>query len=217
VPGHGVVDRGEILKGYEYEKNRYITIDPAELASLKLETTDTLEIVAFISSGGELPIHYLGNPYYLTPDGIAGMEAYRAIRDALQSTDTYGIGRVVISMVERTVAIMPYANGIIAYALKYPDEIKPSAEVFDGIDDAPTNRSVLKLVEQLIDTKLQPYDPNQYHDTYQDAVRALVKDKLAGVTPTRQVANPPKVINLMDALKASLQDTSKPKRSRKAA
>lgn len=214
VPGIGPVERSDIVKGYEYAKNQYLTIAPEELACLKLETTDTLDLVQFVDVDD---VHaneqYVGDPMFLAPDGKAGAEGYRAIRDALANSGTAGVGRVVISQIERTVLVRPYLNGLLLNALRYQDEVKDAGSIFEGVDDDPVEDGIIAMVTSLISSKLKPLDITAFKDTYQDAVRELIKNKLDGVEIT---APAPKkqaqVVNLMDALKQSLASVTKPKK-----
>ena len=202
VPGIGPVERSEIVKGFEYEKNRYVTIDPDDLKKLKLETTDTIDIVEFVD---DLDPLFLGAPYYLVPDGSVAEEGYRVIREALHQTGKIAVGQLVINGRERVVAIRPFENGLLANALMFEDEIRKPEDYFGSIGEAEIDEDQLAIMEQIIARKTRKFEPKQFVDHYQQAVKELVEEKLQGRLPAKAPERrPAQVINLMDALKRSL-------------
>jgi DNA end-binding protein Ku len=226
VPGLGPVERSEIVKGYEYQKGRYVTIEPADLEKLRLETTDTIDIAEFVETGAFPPV-YLDNPYYLVPDGSLAEEGYRVIREALRETGKVAVGQVVINARERIVAIRPYDQGLLVNALRFPDEVRAAEDFFAGIGNEPANEDELSIMRQIIERRTRKFEPEKFVDHYQAALKELIQKKLAGKLPARPAERKPaQVINLMDALKRSLRETEKaksaaqpsaaPKRRRKA-
>src|SRR6185437_5068338 len=121
VPGIGPVERSDIVKGYEYEKGHYITVDPDDIKRLRLETTDTIDIVEFVE---DIDPIYFDMPYYLVPDGSVAEEGYRVIREALNQTGKIAVGRVVINGQERTIAIRPLGTGLLGNSVRYADEVR---------------------------------------------------------------------------------------------
>jgi DNA end-binding protein Ku len=208
VPGLGPVDRSEIVKGYEYQKGRYVTIEPADLEQLHLDTTDTIDITQFIDVGDLDPV-YVDKPYYLVPDGSLAEEGYRVIRESLRDSGTAAIGQVVINMRERIVAIRPYDQGLLVNALRFPDEVRAADQFFAGIEDEPLDQDELALMRQIITRRTRKFEPDKFVDHYQAALKNLVKEKLAGTLPARPPEHKPaQVIDLMDALKRSLTEES---------
>jgi DNA end-binding protein Ku len=219
VPGIGPVERGDIVKGYEYEKGRYVTIDPDDLKNLKLDTTDTIDIVEFVD---DLDPLFLAAPYYLVPDGSVAEEGYRVIREALRQTDKIAVGQLVINGRERVVAIRPFENGLLGNALLFEDEIRKPEDFFGSIADAEVDEDQLAIMEQIIARKTRKFEPKRFVDHYQQAVKELVEEKLQGKLPEKSPERrPAQVINLMDALKRSLaaeeREESAPTRRKAAA
>ena len=215
VPDIGPVERDDIVKGYEYEKGRYVTVDPDDLKKLRLETTDTIDIVEFVEDID--PIFYAA-PYYLVPDGKVAEEGYRVIRESLRDTGKTAIGKVVINQQERVIAIRPLGEGLLGNALRYEDEIRKPEDFFAGIGAAAVDEDQLAIMEQIIKRKSKEFQPGEFHDQYQEAVRELINEKLAGKLPDKvPERRPAQVINLMDALKRSLAqeggDKAAPKRA----
>jgi DNA end-binding protein Ku len=181
VPGIGPVERDEIVKGYEYQKGQYVTVEPDDLKRLKLETTDTIDITEFVD---EVDPIYFDAPYYLVPDGSVAEEGYRVIREALRETGKIAIGQVVISGQERIVAIRPLGRGLLGNSLHYQDEIRKPEDLFGTIAEDSIDEDQLAIMDQIIKRKTRPFK-----------------------APERK---PAQVINLMDALKRSLAEEEKP-------
>ena len=202
VPGLGPVERDDIVKGFEYEKGRYVTVDPEDLKRLRLETTDTIDIVEFVDAVDPI---YFDAPYYLVPDGSVAEEGYRVIREALAQTGKIAVGQVVINGQERIIAIRPLGTGLLGNALRYADEIRKPEDFFGGIAADGVDKDELAIMDQIIARKTRNFDAGKFVDHYQAAVRQLIDEKLKGklpaATPERR---PAQVINLMDALKRSL-------------
>jgi DNA end-binding protein Ku len=204
VPGLGPVDRSEIVKGYEYRKGQYVTVEPADLEQLRLETTDTIDIAEFVDADDLDPI-YIDNPYYLVPDGSLAEEGYRVIREALRGTGKVAIGQVVINARERIVAIRPNDEGLLVNALRFPDEVRPAGAFLSGSSEEPVDDDELAIMKQIIARRTRKFEPEKFVDHYQAALKELIGEKLAGKLPERPAERKSaQVINLMDALKRSL-------------
>jgi DNA end-binding protein Ku len=204
VPGFGPVERSEIVKGYEYQKGQYVTVEPADLEKLRLDTTDTIEIAEFVDTDGLDPA-YIDSLYYLVPDGSVAEEGYRVIRNALREVQKVAIGQVVINARERIVAIRPYGHGLLASALRFPDEVRAADPFFAGIGEEAVDQGELAIMEQIIARRTRKFAPEKFADHYQAALKELIEHKLAGKLPKQPAERQPaQVINLMDALKRSL-------------
>lgn len=207
VPGIGPVEREDIVKGYEYEKGRYVTVDPEDIKRLRLETTDTIDIVEFAE---DIDPIYFDSPYYLVPDGNVAEEGYRVIREALRDSGKVAVGRVVINGQERIIAIRPLGAGLLGNALRYEDEIRKADDFFGSIKENAVDDDQLAIMEQIIARKTKPFDAGEFVDRYQTALRELISQKLKGKLPAKEPEHrPAQVINLMDALKRSLAEEEK--------
>src|SRR5258708_11722693 len=207
VPGIGPVERDEIVKGYEYQKGQYVTVEPDDLKRLKLETTDTIDITEFVDDVDPI---YFDAPYYLVPDGSVAEEGYRVIREALRDTGKIAIGQVVVGGQERIVAIRPLNTGLLANSLRYEDEIRKPDDFFNTIAADAVDDDELAMMEQIIKRKTRKFEPGKFVDHYQTAVRELINKKLEGKLPDKAPERKPaQVINLMDALKRSLAEEEK--------
>ncbi|HEY8872669.1 MAG TPA: Ku protein [Stellaceae bacterium] len=208
VPGLGPVERDDIVKGYEYEKGRYVTVDPEDLKRLRLETTDTIDIVEFVDAVEPI---YFDAPYYLVPDGKVAEEGYRVIREALAQSGKIAVGQVVINGQERIIAIRPLGMGLLGNALRYEDEIRKPEDFFGAIAADGADEDQLAIMDQIIARKTKKFDAGKFVDHYQTALRELIDEKLKGKVPATEPARrPAQVINLMDALKRSLAEEGAP-------
>ncbi len=207
VPGIGPVERDEIVKGFEYQKGQYVTIDPEDLKRLRLETTDTIDIVEFVDAVDPI---YFDAPYYLVPDSSVAEEGYRVIREALREAGKIAVGQVVINGQERIIAIRPLGRGLLGNALRYQDEIRKPEDFFGAIAADAVDEDQLAIMDQIIARKTRPFDAGKFVDHYQAALRELIDEKLVGKVPAKTPERrPAQIINLMDALKRSLAEEEK--------
>jgi DNA end-binding protein Ku len=206
-PETGPVDRSEIVKGYEIEKGRYVVITDEEIQNVRLETTRTLDIERFVDEG-DIDRLYWNDPYFLVPDGDMAVEAFTVIREAMVKAGQVALGRLVMHQRERLMALEARERGILAYSLRTKREVKDPAELFDRIPDVKPNPQMVEIAAKIIEQQEGPFDPSQFNDRYEDALRALIKDKEKGATVTAP-AEPKEaeVIDLMEALRRSLGQT----------
>ena len=216
-PDIGPVERSDLVKGYEVEKNRYIILTDEEIKSVKLESTKTLDIERFVAAD-EIDRLYWNDPYYLVPDGGVAGEAYGVIRDALRETGRIALGRVVLHTRERLMALEPRDNGLIAWSLRTDAEVRASGSYFDGIPEGKADKGMLAIAEKIIDQQAGDFEPSTFTDRYEEALKALIASKEKGAAPV--AAEPPKdtqVNDLMEALRASLQRGAAPPARKPAA
>jgi len=207
VPGIGPVERDDIVKGYEYEKGRYVTVDPDDVKRLRLETTDTIDITEFVEAIDPI---YFDAPYYLVPDGSVAEEGYRVIREALNESGKIAVGQVVINGQERIIAIRPLGTGLLGNSLRYADEIRKPEDYYRSIAADSADEDQLAIMDQIIQRKSRKFEPDKFVDHYQTALRELIDEKLAGKVPVKPAEHrPAQVINLMEALKRSLAEEQK--------
>jgi len=205
-PDLGPIERSDIVKGYEYEKGEYIVVTQDEIDSVRLESTRTIDIEAFAPSA-DIDRLYWDNPYFLVPDGKLAAEAYGVIREAMTREGQVALGRVVMHQRERLLAIEPRDNGMVAWSLRSHREVRDAASYFDAIPDREPDAAMIQIAQKIIEQKQGPFDPEQFNDRYEDALRALIKEKQKGKGRKVIVPEEPKdtnVVDLMEALRASL-------------
>lgn len=204
-PVHGPVERDEIVKGYEYEKDTYVIIEKEELDNLKLETTKTIDLTEFVEADEIGPL-LIESPYFLGPDGPVAAEAFRVIREALRKSGRVGIGKLVLHNREHIVALRPEGNGMMLTTLRYASEVRSPAEYFKDISSAPVDKEHLEMALTIIKKMSGAFDPSAYTDRYQDAFAELVKEKVSGAAPVEvRTEEAPASFNFMDALKRSVE------------
>ena len=197
-----VVDRDEIVKGYEYDRGRYVTVTDDELKALQIESSKIIDLDRFVDRDEVDPV-YLDSPYYVYPDGELAAETFRVISEAMAHKNKVGLGRVTISSRERLVLVEPRDGGLLMSTVRSADEVRPAE--FGAPPKGEIDSDMVAIAESIIERRSGAFDPAEFRDRYQDALRELVAEKTKGeVVAPREVAEPPKVINLMDALKRSL-------------
>ncbi len=207
VPGKGAVPRDEIIKGYEYEKDHYVLLEPEELDKLKIESKHTIDLVQFVDTH-DIDVMYFDKPYYVAPGNELAEEAFRVVRDALRQTRKYALGQIVLGGRERIAALKPCGKGMVLETLRNGEEVRESQSYFEDIADAPADDEQLELAKQLIKQKTAKFNPGKFKDHYDDAMRELIKAKLGDRRAKKVIEEKrptAQVINLMDALKKSLR------------
>jgi DNA end-binding protein Ku len=203
-PELGLVERSDLVRGYEYEDKQYIIIEDSDLEAVRIEANHTLNIEAFVDED-EIDVIYQDSPYFLAPDGKMAEETFAVLRDAMQAAGKVAIARLVMSSRERIVTIGAREKGMFVTTLRDPREVRATSTYFDEIPDIKADPEMLQLAEKLIEQKVTKFNPAQYEDRYETALMEMIKEKLKGHKPI--IAAAPErgnVINLMDALKASL-------------
>jgi DNA end-binding protein Ku len=223
-PDTGPIARSELVKGYEVSKGEYILLTQEEINSVKLESTKTIAVERFVP-GDEIDRLYWDTPYFLAPDGKIAQEAFGVIRTALEKSGQIALGRVVIGTRERILALEPRGKGVLAYTIRTDNEVRKPDEIFEAITDEAADPAMIAIAEKIIEQQEGPFDPSQFVDRYEEALKALIAEKKKGHRPAR-VAEPEdtNVVDLMSALRASLngkkgvvtpatkrQDASKPR------
>jgi len=208
-----VVESAQKGRGYEIGRNQYMPVEDQELEALRLESTHTIDIEKFVPRS-EIDERYLDNPYYLVPEDKVGQEAFAVIREAMARKNMVGLGRVVISRRERIVMLEPFDKGLMATTLHYAYEIRNAAEYFEDIPSIKLPGEMVELAEHILETKAGHFDASEFEDRYENAVVEMLKRKQAGLPPAEQpeAAAPTNVVNLMDALRRSV-DAEKPGRA----
>lgn len=210
VAGIGPVEKDEIKKGFEYEKGDYVLLEDEEIDAVKLETRKTLELVQFVDEAEIVPLYY-DAPYFVTPADDLAEEAFRVVRDALKQSGKVGLGQLALRGKEYLVALKPFGKGLLLETLRYEDEIKKPEPFFSEVRAESADPELLDVAKALIERKTTKFDPKQFQDHYQAALRELIARKLKSkgrrITeveePERRVGG--NVIDLMAALKRSLE------------
>lgn len=221
VPELGPVEADEIVKGYEYERHRYVLLENEELEALRLESTHVIDLVQFVDAH-EIDAMYFERPYYVVPEEGFGAEAFGVVRDALKASRKLALGQIVLSSRERIGAVRACGRGMILETLRYGNELKELDDFFAEIKQRPSDDEQRSLAEELIKRKSRPFDPDRFKDHYETALRELVESKLAGRAPEAPPEDEDrgKVIDLADALRRSVGmregDAAKPKSRPKA-
>lgn len=214
-PELGLVERSDLVRGYEYEDKQYIIIEDEDLEAVRIESNHTLNIEAFVDES-EVDVIYQDAPYYLAPDGAMAEETFVVLREAMRKAGKVAIARLVLSSRERVVTIGARENGMFVTTLRNPSEVRGTSEYFGNVPVGKPDAEMLDLAEKLIEQKVTHFDPKAYEDRYEVALLSMIKEKLKGHKPI--IAAAPErgnVINLMDALKASLGE-AKPAAKSKA-
>ena len=203
-PETGPVDRDDIVKGYEIEKGHYVVVTQDEIENVRLETTRTLDIERFVDED-EIDRLYWNDPYFLVPDGDMAVEAFTVIRQAMEKAGKIALGRLVMHQRERLMALEPREKGLVAYSLRSNREVRDAQEVFGRIPAEKPPAEMVEIAAKIIDQQSGAFDPSKFDDRYEDALRALIREKEKG-HGVKKVEEPKQaeVIDLMEALKRSL-------------
>lgn len=197
----------DLVKGYEFEKGKYVVMEEDDMAKVKTESTRVINVVQFADAAVIDPV-YIERPYYLAPDGQVAADAFAVMRDSMQGKAA--VGKVALYGREYLVAIQPRDNGLVMYTLRHASEVRAMQEI-DELKSVPAKikPDELKLARQVIGNFEVGGDLTQYKDAYQEELRRIIEAKIAGeeiVAPIDEA--PPKVVNLMEALRQSLERVS---------
>ena len=198
-----VVENENKVKGYEVDDGRYVLLEEDELDEVALESTHTIDIETFVDRG-EVDEIYLDESFYIVPNDEVAYEAFAVIREAMKKKHMVGLGRVVTHRRERLMMLRPRGKGIVATALRYKPEVRNEDSYFKEIPATRVPSDMLQLAEHILEQKKGHFDPEEFEDRYEDALKVLIKAKQAGKEPpAAPTPKPSNVINLMDALRRS--------------
>ena len=218
VTGIGPIDVDDIVKGYEVSKGEYVLLDQDEIDAVKLESKKTLELTQFVDAS-EIDVLYYEKPYFVVPADDLAEEAFIVLREALKRTRKVGLGQLALRGREYIVSLKPCGRGLVLETLRYADEVHKAQGYFREIPDDKPDPELLDLAEALIDRKTAAFDPQEFHDRYVDALKALVErkrkahgkkiieDKDTGETRGSNV------VDLMAALRKSMGDKAPAKKA----
>ena len=203
------VPREDIARGYEIGKGQYLIVEDDELEAVQVESTRTIEIDQFVPRN-EIDDRYIDSPYYIAPDGQVGQDAFAVIRDTISKMNMVALGRVVLTRREHVIALEPRGRGLLGMTLRYPYEVRDEQPYFEDIPELKLPKDMMDLASHIVSNKSGHFDPSHFEDRYENALVDLLKKKQAGekITPARG-APAPRVVNLMDALRASIDAEKK--------
>jgi DNA end-binding protein Ku len=201
------VPNSEIVKGYEFEKGRYVVMEEDDISKVRPESTRVIDLVQFTDATAIDPI-YVERPYYLAPDGNMASEAFAVMREGMKGKA--GIGKLALYGREYLVAVQPRENGLVMYTMRHAKEVR-SMDAIDELTTVPSKvkPDEIKLAKQVIGNFEGALNLEEYRDEYQEELQRIIDAKIAGeeVVATAE-ETPPKVVNLMDALRQSLDRVS---------
>jgi DNA end-binding protein Ku len=206
------VSNSEIVKGYEFEKGQWVIVDEEDFDKVRTESTRVIDLVQFADESALDPM-YVDRTYYLAPDGGMAAEAFAVMRDGMEGK--VGVGKLALYGREYLVAVRPHGKGIVMHTLHHAAEIR-GIEAVEELNAVPekVKPEEIKLARQVIQTFEQPLDLASYRDEYREGLQRIIDAKIAGQEVVTSAAPdaPPKVVNLMDALKKSLDAVSAQKK-----
>lgn len=198
----------DIIKGYQYEPGQYVIIEEEDLSKIKLKSSKVIEIEGFVHADEVHPTLY-ETPYYLGPDGEVAAKTYGLLSETLKETGRIAVGKVVLRDRETPVLLAPHAGGMVMYRLRYPSEVRNIHEVPQLLEVKP-DQEQLKLAKMLVDSMTTSFTNIEMKDHYYDALKAVIDAKIAGKEVVMVTEEEPQVVDIMTALKASIDAAKKP-------
>jgi DNA end-binding protein Ku len=205
------IQRSDIVKGYEYEKDKYVVVDDEEIKKVAPKTAKTMEVLEFVKASEVDPI-YLESSYYLAPDE-AGEKPYALLFESLRQSGCVGVAKIAMHNREHIVILRPGSKGILLHTMYYPDEIRQVEEF--RTDTSTVKEKELALAKTLVESLLAPFEPEKYKDDYRENLKAMIQAKVEGkeIVETAAPTHKAPVIDILEALKMSLAEGKKPPRS----
>ena len=205
-PELGEVSRKDLVRGYEIQRGKYVTITDADLAQIRLKSTKTIEIEKFVDFA-DIDSIYFDGAYFVMPDGPMAVEAYAVIREAMRKESKAALGRLVLSYREHVVTIVPRGQGMVLHRMRDAREVETKLP-FDRIKSVKVDPKMVEIATEIIEQKQGEFEPAEFKDPYEEALVAMLKRRAKGAKPVHEVEEeeeaPTNVVNLMDALKSSL-------------
>jgi len=205
------VEKEDVGRGYEVGKGEYLQVEDDEIEKIQIESTHAIDIDSFVPKS-EIDNRYLDSPYYIAPTDKVGQEAFAVIRDTIRDKGMVALGRVVLARREHVVMLEAFDKGLLATTLRYPYEIREATAYFEDVPELKLPKEMKELAAHIVDSKATHFDPNAFQDHYETALVEMLRAKQAGrVIEAPKPQQRPRVINLMDALRASIGSESKKK------
>lgn len=208
VTGQGLRQE-DIVKGYQYEPGQFVIIEDEDFNKVRLKSTKVIDIEGFVKATEVHPTLF-DAPYFIGPDGDIAAKTYALLCKTLKESGKVGVGRVVLRDRETVVLLTPEKNGILLYKLRYPSEVKNIGEVPQLLEDVKVDKEQIKMAKMLVDSMTKQFVDIEMKDHYQDALRAMIKAKIDGkeIVSVQEEETP--VVDIMTALKASIEKAKKP-------
>ena len=205
-PELGEVSRKDLVRGYEIQRGKYVTVTDTDLAQIRLKSTKTIEIEKFVDFA-DIDTIYFDGAYFVMPDGPMAVEAYAVIREAMRKESKAALGRLVLSYREHVVTIVPRGQGMVLHRMRDAREVETKLP-FDRIKSVKVDPKMVEIATEIIEQKQGEFEPAEFKDPYEEALVAMLKRRAKGAKPVHEVEEeeeaPTNVVNLMDALKNSL-------------
>ena len=208
-PETGPVERSDLVKGYEVSKDEYVLFDDEDFEKVKLESTRTIDIGQFVDED-EIDRLYWDSPFFVVPEKGVGAEAFAVIRDAMKAAGKIAIGCLVLRNRERQIALEVRGKGLVAYTLRPHEEVRDASDFFDDIPAVKADKDMVDIATRIIAQKEAEFDPSEFKDRYDDALREMIKAKQKGGKGVVEAPEPDdtNVVDLMAALRASLKGSA---------
>ena len=208
-PDTGPVERSDLVKGYEVSKDEYVLFDDEDFDKVKLESTRTIDIGQFVDED-DIDRLYWDSPFYVVPEKGVGAEAFAVIRDSMKAAGKIAIGCLVLRNRERQIALEVRGKGLVAYTLRPHEEVRDAGDFFDDIPTVKADKDMVDIATRIIAQKEADFDPSEFKDRYDDALKAMIKSKQKGGKGLVEAPEPDdtNVVDLMEALRASLKGSA---------
>lgn len=204
-----VLRQEDIVKGYQYEPGQFVIVDEEDFNKVRLKSTKVIDIEGFVKATEVHPTLF-DAPYYIGPDGDIAAKTYALLCKTLKESGKVGVGRVVLRDRETVVLLTPEKNGILLYKLRYPSEVKNIGEVPQLLEDVKVDKEQIKMAKMLVDSMTKQFVDIEMKDNYQDALRTMIQAKIDGKEIVSVAEEETPVVDIMTALKASIEKAKKP-------
>lgn len=206
----------DIVKGFQYEPGQFVIIEPEDFEKVKLKSTKVIEIEGFVDAS-EVHHSLFDAPYFAGPDGDVASKTYALLSQSLRESGKVGVGKVVLRDRESVVLLTPHEKGILMYKLRYPNEVRSIVEVPNLKEEEDAEAEQLKLANMLIDSMTKKFADIQLEDKYNDALKDMIQSKIEGNEIVTFVEEEPEVVDIMTALKQSIEQAKMEKKPMKKA
>lgn len=210
-----VVPAENIVKGYQYEPGQYVIIDPEDIEKVKIKSTKIIEIEAFVDASEVHPTLY-DTPYFAGPDGEIAIKAYSLLCETLKETGKLGVGKVVIRDRESPVLLSPQGRGLVMYKLRYPEDVRDVNSIPELGEDE-IDQTQLNLSRTLVESMSKSLEEVEFQDKYRDALKEMIQAKIEGKEIVTMAEEETPTIDIMTALKASIEQAKEEKKPMKPA